>query len=82
LQNPSQIIGDIVKNERRETSRIFRKNKRKYLKDKIKELENNNKNKNIRDLYGGINEFKNDYQHRIHIKKTRMIICSQIHRMF
>jgi hypothetical protein len=29
-----------------------------YLKDKINELVSNSKNKNIRDLYRGINEFK------------------------
>jgi hypothetical protein len=28
-----------------------------YLKGKLNELETNNKNKNIRDLYRGINEF-------------------------
>jgi hypothetical protein len=43
---------------RHETSRTFRNNKREYLKGKINELETNNKNKNIRDLYRGINEFK------------------------
>jgi hypothetical protein len=32
------------------------------LKDKINELETNNKNKVIRDLYKGINEFKEGYQ--------------------
>jgi hypothetical protein len=31
------------------------------LKEKINELELNNKNRNIRDLYGGINEFKRGY---------------------
>jgi hypothetical protein len=39
-------------------SRHFRNKKREYLKDKINELESNSKNKNIRDLYRGINEFK------------------------
>jgi hypothetical protein len=28
------------------------------MRDKINELETSNKNKNIRDLYRGINEFK------------------------
>jgi hypothetical protein len=32
-------------------------------------LENNSKNKNIRDLYRGINEFKKDCQPRINIMK-------------
>jgi hypothetical protein len=34
------------------------------VKDKINELESNSKNKNIRDLYKGINEFKKGYQPR------------------
>jgi hypothetical protein len=57
LQNPSQISGDILQNLRRKTSRTIRKKKREYLKDKIVELETNNKTKNIRDLYRGISEF-------------------------
>jgi hypothetical protein len=40
------------------TSRIFRNKIRKYLRGKINDLETNNKNKNIKDLYRGINEFK------------------------
>jgi hypothetical protein len=32
------------------------------MKDKINELARNSKNKNIRDLYRGINEFKRSYQ--------------------
>jgi hypothetical protein len=39
------------------------------LKGKINELETNNKNKNIRDLYRGINGFKKGYQPRINIIK-------------
>jgi hypothetical protein len=69
LQNPNQTNRDNLQNLRRETSRTFRNKKRKYLKDKINELEINNKNKNIRDLYGGINEFKKGYQPRINIIK-------------
>jgi hypothetical protein len=30
------------------------------MKEKVNELETNSKNKNIRDLYKGINEFKAD----------------------
>jgi hypothetical protein len=51
-----------LQNLRCETSRIFRKKKREYLKGKINEPETNNKNKNIRGLYRGINEFKKRYQ--------------------
>jgi hypothetical protein len=48
LQNPSHINGDNLQNLRRETSKIFRKKKMKYMKGKINELDTNNKNKNIR----------------------------------
>jgi hypothetical protein len=39
------------------------------LKDKINELESNSKNKNIRDLYRGINEFKKVYRPRTNLVK-------------
>jgi hypothetical protein len=71
LQNPSQVNGGNLKNLRCETSRIFRNKKREHLKGKINELGTNNKNKNIRDLYRGINEFKKEYQPGINIIKER-----------
>jgi hypothetical protein len=40
-----------------------------YLKAKIEEPENNSKIKNIRDLYMGVNGFKNGYQPRINTVK-------------
>jgi hypothetical protein len=43
--------------------------KREYLKDKINELAINNKYKNIRDLYRGINEFQWGYQTRSSLVK-------------
>jgi hypothetical protein len=43
--------------------------KRKYLKDKINELATDSKNKNIRGLYRGINEFKRGYQPRSNLVK-------------
>jgi hypothetical protein len=49
---------DNPNNVRREASIYFRNKKRDYLKDKINELSTNSKDKNIRDLYSGINEFK------------------------
>jgi hypothetical protein len=52
-----------------EVSRHFRNKKREYLKDKINELESNSKNKNVRDLYGGIKEFKEGYQPRTNLVK-------------
>jgi hypothetical protein len=45
LQNSNQINGDNLQNLRRETNRTFRNKKREYLKGKINQLENNNKNK-------------------------------------
>jgi hypothetical protein len=58
LQDPGEINGNNLKNVRRVASRYFRNEKRKYLKDKTNELATNNKNKNIRDLYREIHEFK------------------------
>jgi hypothetical protein len=37
---------------------ISGKKKKEYLKEKINELATNDKNKNIRDLYRGLNDFK------------------------
>jgi hypothetical protein len=53
-----------MNNVRHEASRYFRNKKWEYLKDKINELATYSKNKNIRDLYRGINEFKRVYQPR------------------
>ncbi|PNF33796.1 hypothetical protein B7P43_G10228 [Cryptotermes secundus] len=69
LQDPSELNGDNLNNIRRETSRHFRSKKREYLKDKIDELAMNSKNKNIRDLYKGINDFKRDYQQSSNLVK-------------
>jgi hypothetical protein len=59
LQDPSEINGDNLNNIRCEASRHFRNKKKEYLKGKINELARKSKNKNIRDLYRGIHEFKN-----------------------
>jgi hypothetical protein len=39
------------------------------ISDKINELAINTYNKNIRDVYSGINEFKTGYQHRSKLVK-------------
>jgi hypothetical protein len=62
LQDTSELNGDNLKNVIGEASRHFRNKKKEYLKDKINELASNSKNKNIRDLYRGINEFQRGYQ--------------------
>jgi hypothetical protein len=65
----NQINGDNLQNLGCETSSTFRNKKREYLKGKINELETNNKNKNMRDLYRGINKFSKRYQPRVNIIK-------------
>jgi hypothetical protein len=56
LQDPSKINEDNLNNTRHEASRhSFKGKKRECQKYKINELATNSKNKNIRDLYRGIN---------------------------
>jgi len=62
VQDPSQRNVDNLNNIRRDASRHFRNKTKAYLKAKIEKLETNNKIKNIRDLYRGINDFKKGYQ--------------------
>jgi prefoldin subunit 5 len=69
LQDPSEINGDNINNVRHEASRHFRNKMREYLKEKINELATKSKNKNIRDLYRGINEFRRSYQPRNNLLK-------------
>jgi hypothetical protein len=69
LQNPRQMNGDNMNNLRQESSRTFRNKKWEHLMGKMDELETNRKNKNIRDLYRGVNEFKKGYQPRVNIIK-------------
>jgi hypothetical protein len=68
LQDPSEANEDNLSDVRREASRHFRK-KREYLKDRINKFDSSSKNKNIRDLYRGINEFKKGYQPRTNFLK-------------
>jgi hypothetical protein len=69
LQNPSETNGDNLNNVRHETSRTFRNKTREHMKEKITELETDTKDKNIRDLHRGINEFKKGYQPGINLVK-------------
>jgi hypothetical protein len=71
LQDPSEINRDNLNNARCEASRYFWNKRREYLKDKINELAMNSHNKNIRDLYRGINEFKRGYQLRHNLVKDQ-----------
>jgi hypothetical protein len=63
------VNGDNMDNVSHEASGTLRTKKREYLKNKINELETVSKNKNIRDLYRGINEFKKGYQHETNMVK-------------
>jgi hypothetical protein len=69
LNYPSVGNEDNLRNVRREASRHFRNKKRQYLNNKITEIELNNKNENIRDLYRGITEFKKGYQPKRYLVK-------------
>jgi hypothetical protein len=62
LQGPSEINGDNLNNVIHEASRHFRNKKMQSMKDKINDLATNIRNKYIRDLYRGMNEFKRWYQ--------------------
>jgi hypothetical protein len=62
LQDPSIVNEDNLRNVRRDARRRFRNKKMEYLKGKITNIEINTKNKNIRDLYKGITEYKKGYQ--------------------
>jgi hypothetical protein len=71
LQDPSEANEDNLSGVIQEASRHFRNKKREYLKDKINKLESNSKNKNLRDLYRGINEFKKGCQPRTNLVKDK-----------
>ena len=65
----SQRNVDNLNNVRHEVSRHFREKNKAYLRARIEELETNSKNKKIRDLYRGINDFKKVYKPRCNIVK-------------
>jgi hypothetical protein len=76
LQDTSEINLDNLHSVRCEASRYFRNKKREYLRNKINELATNSKNKNIRDLYRGIIEFKRGDQPRNNLVKGINILNS------
>jgi hypothetical protein len=69
LLGPSEANEDNLSDIRREARRHFRNKKREYLKAKTNEVESNSRNKNIRELYRSINEFKKGYQPRTNLVK-------------
>jgi hypothetical protein len=58
-----------LNNVRRDACRHFRNKKKAYLKSEIEELETNNKNNNIWEIYMGNNDVKKGYQPRSRIVK-------------
>jgi hypothetical protein len=64
LQDPGEINRENLNNVR-----YFRNKKMEYLKGKINVLVMNSKNKNIWDLYRGINEYERSYQPRNNLEK-------------
>jgi Holliday junction resolvase-like predicted endonuclease len=69
LQDPNVVNENNLRNVRREVIRHFRNKEREYLKGKITDIELNCKNKNIRDLYRTITEFKKGYQPKTNLVK-------------
>ncbi|PNF15765.1 hypothetical protein B7P43_G11022 [Cryptotermes secundus] len=55
--------------------------KREYLKDKIDEFAMNSKNKNIIDLYRGINDFKRGYQPSSNLVKDENDLLADSHNI-
>jgi hypothetical protein len=80
LQKLSQANGDNLNSVRHETNRTFRHKEREYLKEKAS-LKQTVTKKNIRNLYGGINECKKGYQPRTQ-EKMRMVMYLQIPAIF
>ena len=70
LQDPNQVTADNLKSVRQLGSRHFWK-KKEHLKGTVHELKKNSKNRNIRDMDGGINDFKQGYQPRADLAKDK-----------
>ena len=78
LQNPNDQTAEDLANVWRDTYVTFKIKERDYMKAKVMKLEENGMNKNIREMYKGIIEFKKGYQPRASlIKKTRWYNCGR-----
>ena len=69
-QDPSQGNADNLYNVRHEASRYFRNKKKAYLRAKFEELKLTVRQKKIRELYRGINDFTKGYLSRTNIVKN------------
>jgi hypothetical protein len=82
LQDQSDVNEGNLSNVRQEASRHIRNKNREYVKHKFNGLESNSKNKNITELYQGINEFKKGYQHRTNlVKDERENLLADLHKI-
>jgi hypothetical protein len=70
LKDPNEVN---AANVGREASIYFKNNKREYPKDRINGLATNSKNKNVRDLYKRIHQFKIGYQPRNNIMENEYV---------
>ena len=75
ITNPDEENKNNYHSVRQETTRRLRNKKKAYLKNRINELEENSKDKNIRDLYKGIREFKRGYQPQMNVMKDKNGDC-------
>jgi hypothetical protein len=82
LHHPCEIYGDSLNNIRCEARRHLKEEER--ISERQIGLPKNSKNKNIRDLYRGINELKSGYQHRtnVHTVHTWMKLLGVINISF
>jgi hypothetical protein len=71
IEDPSHSNVRNLNYLRCDDSRHFRNKKKAYLKAKIEEPETKRKNKNIRDIYRGINDFEKGYQSRTNIARDK-----------
>jgi hypothetical protein len=82
LQDPSEANEGNLSNVRCDANRHFRNKRRECLNDKINDPESNSKNKNITDLYRGVNEFKKGYQPRTNlVKDERSDVLAEPHNI-
>ena len=65
LGNKNEANTNNYSNAKRNATRGFRNKKREYITQKIREIEENGKTNNVRDLYKGVNSLRKCYQPRL-----------------
>jgi hypothetical protein len=82
LQDPRKRNGDNLNNVKHKASSHLKNKRREYLKEKINEFAMYSKNRNVKDLYRGINEFKKGYQPRSDLVKDENDDLADSHNIF